>query len=136
MPRCFEWAGWSALSDFSGRGRNFAIQELDDSPDAAGADERRAACGRFRAGGSDRRAARGECGVGGAISELERYLGFNSSNSSKPPSSDGLKKPARVRSLRERSKKRSGGQKGHKVETLRQSSEPDKIEDHCTTARF
>jgi len=64
------------------------------------------------------------------ITELERRLGLNSSNSSKPPSSDGLKKPVRVRSLRERSKKPSGGQKGHKGETLRQSSEPDKIEDH------
>ena len=39
------------------------------------------------------------------IAELERRLGLNSSNSSKPPSSDGLKKPARVSSLRERSGK-------------------------------
>ncbi len=31
------------------------------------------------------------------IGELERRLGLNSSNSGKPPSSDGLKKPARVR---------------------------------------
>ena len=30
------------------------------------------------------------------IAELERRLGLNSSNSGKPPSSDGLKKPARV----------------------------------------
>ena len=35
------------------------------------------------------------------IAELERRLGLNSSNSGKPPSSDGLKKPARVSSLRE-----------------------------------
>ena len=34
------------------------------------------------------------------IAELERRLGLNSSNSGKPPSTDGLKKPARVRSLR------------------------------------
>ena len=30
------------------------------------------------------------------IAELERGLGLNSSNSGKPPSSDGLKKPPRV----------------------------------------
>ena len=30
------------------------------------------------------------------IAELERRLGLNSSNSGNPPSSDGMKKPARV----------------------------------------
>ncbi len=64
------------------------------------------------------------------IAELERSLGLNSSNSSKPPSSDGLKKPTRERSLRERSKRPSGGQKGHKGETLLQSAHPDEIKDH------
>jgi len=64
------------------------------------------------------------------IAELERRLGLNSSNSGKPPSSDGLKKPVRVRSLREKSKRKSGGQKGHKGETLRQSAEPNNVENH------
>jgi len=32
------------------------------------------------------------------VAELERQLGLNSGNSGKPPSSDGLKKPARVSS--------------------------------------
>jgi transposase len=64
------------------------------------------------------------------IAELERRLGLDSSNSGKPPSSDGLKKPARVNSLRERSGKKPGGQKGHKGETLRQVADPDEVVDH------
>jgi transposase len=68
------------------------------------------------------------------IAELERRLGLNSSNSAKPPSSDGLKKPPRVTSLREPSDKPSGGQKGHKGETLRQVAEPDRIVDHYPPA--
>jgi transposase len=68
------------------------------------------------------------------ISELERRLGLDSSNSGKPPSSDGLKKPARVRSLREPSGKAPGGQKGHPGETLRQAQTPDTIVDHYPQA--
>src|SRR6516162_10297657 len=64
------------------------------------------------------------------IAELERQLGLNSSNSGKPPSSDGLKKPSRVKSLRERSGKKPGGQQGHKGETLRQVTDPDEVVDH------
>jgi len=68
------------------------------------------------------------------IAELERRLGLNSSNSGKPPSSDGLKKPARVSSLRERSGKAPGGQKGHKGETLRQVTDPHEVVDHYPSA--
>jgi transposase len=68
------------------------------------------------------------------IAELERRLGLNSSNSGKPPSSDGLKKPARVKSLRERSGKTPGGQKGHKGETLRQVTDPNEVVDHYPPA--
>jgi transposase len=64
------------------------------------------------------------------IEELERRLGLNSTNSGKPPSSDGLKKPPRTRSLRETSGKKSGGQKGHPGKTLRRTEEPDATIDH------
>ena len=68
------------------------------------------------------------------MAELERRLELNSSNSGKPPSSDGLKKPARVRNLRERSGKKPGGQMGHKGETLRQVTDPDVVIDHYPPA--
>jgi len=68
------------------------------------------------------------------IAELERRLGLNSSNSGKPPSSDGLKKPARVRSLRQASGRKPGGQQGHPGETLRRSETPDTIVAHYPPA--
>ena len=64
------------------------------------------------------------------VAELERRLGLNSSNSGKPPSSDGLTKPPRTKSLREPSGKKPGGQKGHRGETLRQVENPDVVVDH------
>jgi transposase len=64
------------------------------------------------------------------VAELERRLGLNSSNSGKPPSSDGLQKPKRTRSLHERLGNKPGGQKGHPGETLRQSATPDQIIGH------
>jgi transposase len=64
------------------------------------------------------------------IAELERRLGLNSSNSGKPPSSDGLKKPPRVSSLRERCGRKTGGQAGHPGKTLRRTTTPDITIDH------
>lgn len=70
------------------------------------------------------------------LEQLERQVGLNSSNSGKPPSSDGLGKPSaqpRTRSLRGRSGKRSGGQPGHAGATLRRTETPDRVEDHLPT---
>jgi hypothetical protein len=46
------------------------------------------------------------------IAELERRLGLNSTNSSKPPAAEGLAKPPRTQSTRSKGKKPSGGQPG------------------------
>lgn len=59
------------------------------------------------------------------IEELERKLKLNSSNSSKPPSSDGLRKKPSPQSLREKTNKKVGGQVGHDGNTLKQVSNPD-----------
>ena len=74
------------------------------------------------------------------INELERSAALDSTNSCKPPSSDGLRKSSgkkdkdkdkdkkkRTKSLREKSGRKSGGQPGHKGNTLKQVDNPDEI---------
>lgn len=68
------------------------------------------------------------------IDELEAQLAKNSKNSSKPPSSDGLKKPQQTKSSRKPSGKKTGGQPGHKGASLSQVENPDQIVIHPVTS--
>lgn len=65
------------------------------------------------------------------VEELKGRLALDSSNSGKPPSSNGLKKPNKNTSTRGKSGKKIGGQRGHVGQTLNPVAEPDKIEIHC-----
>src|SRR3989304_9789849 len=67
------------------------------------------------------------------IRELEDQLAKNSRNSGKPPSSDGYDQPA-PHSLRKRSRRRSGGQPGHRGETLKAVEQPKHIKVHRARA--
>ena len=67
------------------------------------------------------------------IKELKEQLNKNSKNSSKPPSSDGYKKPT-PKSLRTPSGKKQGGQKGHPGTRLSVIAEPDEIKSHMPSA--
>lgn len=61
------------------------------------------------------------------IQELKEQLNKNSKNSSKPPSSDGYKKPKKDRSLRQPSGKKSGAQPGHPGTNLMVGADPNQI---------
>jgi transposase len=65
------------------------------------------------------------------VKQLEDQMAKNSQNSS-----DGLKKKPAPKSLREKGKRKTGGQKGHKSETLKMVSEPDHVKVHPVTSRF
>lgn len=65
-----------------------------------------------------------------AVRQLQSRRNMNSRNSSKPPSSDGMNKPA-PKSLRVVGENPTGGQKGHAGRTLSQATQPDKVVVHC-----
>lgn len=73
------------------------------------------------------------------IADLREQLNKNSRNSSKPPSSDGYKKP-KPKSLRESSGRKAGGQDGHEGHHLRIEQLPKETVSHmpadCSGCRF
>lgn len=64
------------------------------------------------------------------VQVLEDQLAKNSGNSSKPPSSDGLKKSVRKRSLRRGEEKKTGGQVGHEGRMLKAVAEANEFGVH------
>ena len=58
------------------------------------------------------------------VKVLQRQLNMDSHNSSKPPSSDGYKKANKNRSLREKTGRKTGGQKSHKGVNMKLHHEP------------
>lgn len=61
------------------------------------------------------------------IKDLQRQLNMDSHNSSKPQSSDGYKKANKKRSLREKTGRKTGGQKGHKGVNMKLHHEPKEL---------
>jgi len=70
--------------------------------------------------------------LAGRVAELEGQLGKNSRNSSKPPSSDGLAKPA-PKSLRRASGRKPGKQQGGQGFRLEPRAVPDEVRTYVPT---
>jgi hypothetical protein len=67
-------------------------------------------------------------GLAAQVQTLQARLAKDRHISSKPPSSDGLKRKAK--SLRAQSGKKPGGQLGHRGETLRLVAVPEEVVEH------
>ena len=65
--------------------------------------------------------------------ELEFLSKKNSKNSHKPPSTDGLSKP-KIKSLRQKSDRKTGGQIGHQGHTLLLVEDPHHVVRHSVVA--
>ena len=61
------------------------------------------------------------------VKELEERLNKDSNNSSKPPSSDSVRKKIKRKPKKKQKQRKSGGKKGHKGKTLEPVTEPDNI---------
>jgi transposase len=61
------------------------------------------------------------------VEELVAKSKKNSNNSDKPPSSDGPNKKNATQSLREKTGRKPGGQKGHAGSTLKLKAQPDEV---------
>ncbi len=77
------------------------------------------------------------------VQELEEHISKDSHNSNKPPSSDSpyTKQEKKTKSMRERSDKKPGGQKGHKGYSLQPTTDPDhkvtiKVEGICDCGKY
>jgi transposase len=68
-------------------------------------------------------------GLQAQVADLAARAGQNSKNSSKPPSSDGLAKPA-PKSLRVKSGRKPGRPKGQPGATMQLSDRPDRVVEH------
>ena len=64
------------------------------------------------------------------IAELTARLKQNSRNSHWPSSRDKSRQKKRTKSLRRKSDKKAGGQKGHPGHTLKRSDSPDEVQSH------
>ncbi len=77
-------------------------------------------------------------GLQETIKDLQRQLNQNSQNSSKPPSSDGYKKP-NPKSQRRKSGRKQGGQNGHPGSHMSIPHDPDEVKQHlpekCMTCK-